>query len=91
MNAKSSGRWVGMELLKEKGERSKKHVQKGNHGLSATRFRSERDPCAHTEQSRAVDLTERMMGGRRKGAHTPPTPHFYERGLSKCYAFSLSA
>lgn len=87
----------GLELLEEKGERSKKHVQKGNHGLSATRFRSERDPCTHTEQSRAVDLTERReekmgkMGGRRKGAHTPPAPHFYERGLSKCYAFSLSA
>lgn len=77
------------KTIKQVRREKQKQIQKGNHGLSATRFRSEQDPCAHTEQSRAVDLTERMMGGRRKGTHTPPASHVYERVL--CYAFSLSA
>lgn len=62
-----------MELLNENNQANEKEkqkpVQKGNHGLSATRFMSEKD-----SQSRAVDLTKRMMGGRRKGTHTPPVP-----------------
>lgn len=48
-----------------------KPVQKGNHGLSATRFRSEQD--SQTEQSSGSNGKD--DGRRRKGTHTPPAPH----------------
>lgn len=67
-----------MELLKENNQASEK--EREAKACPKRKPRSERHADGTHKQSRAVDLTERMMGGRRKGTHTPPVPTSKKEG-----------
>lgn len=57
-----------MKTIKQVRREKQKPVQKGNHGLSATRFRSEQD--SQTEQSSG---SNRKDDGREEKRHTHPS------------------